>query len=64
MYTEGMRSKPPSKTQSAIKKLDPVQRARLRSVASSTAIETGETVAAVEKKLVRLRAASKRALLG
>ncbi len=38
--------------------------ARIRSIASSTAIETGESVKAVEKKILRLRASRKRAALG
>jgi len=39
------------------------QRMIIRSIASSTAIETGEPIAAIEKKIIRLRSAASRVTL-
>lgn len=38
-------------------------RNRVRSLASSTAIETGESISAIEKKIIRLRASRHRVTL-
>jgi len=44
---------------------DPVKAQELitRSIASSTAIETGESIAVIEQKIIRLRSAASRAKL-
>ena len=44
---------------------DPVKAQELmtRSIASSTAIETGESIAVLEQKIIRLRSSSSRAKL-
>jgi hypothetical protein len=39
------------------------QRMIIRSIASSTAIETGESIEAIEKKIIRLRSAAFRITL-
>lgn len=56
-------SKTPQSPPRAARKSQTATSARLRNIASSTAIETGESVKAVEKKILRLRAARKRAPL-
>ena len=48
------------KTNSYLKDSDKAQQLKTRSIASSTAIETGESIAVIEQKTNRLRSISSR----
>lgn len=50
-----MKAKCLAQTNLHLKNPETAQRMIIRSIASSTAIETGESVEAIEKKIIRLR---------
>lgn len=58
-----MKAKSLSQTNPHLKNPNIAERMIIRSIASSTAIETGESIAALEQKLVKLRSAESRVTL-
>lgn len=58
-----MNTKTLSQTNPHLKNPQTAERMILRSIASSTAIETGESIAAIEEKLLKLRSAESRVTL-
>lgn len=59
-YNNGMNGKTLSETNPHLQDLEKARRRRLRSIASSTAIETGESIERIEEKILRLRASGNR----
>ncbi|MYE52864.1 MAG: hypothetical protein F4X81_15510 [Gammaproteobacteria bacterium] len=59
-----MKRKPLSETNPHLRNSPEAMRRRIRSVASSTAIETGESVQVIEAKLRQLRTSPPRVTLG
>ena len=52
-----------AQTNKHLKNSETAQRMIIRSIASSTAIETGESIVAIEQKLIRLRDSESRVTL-
>ncbi len=63
-YNSPMNTKALSQTNPHLKPSERAQRYRVRSLASSTAIETGEPIAQIEEKINRLQRAQNRVKLG
>ena len=62
-YYGGMEHKPLSQTNHHLRDTVAAKRRRIRSIASSTAIETGESVQVIEEKLRRLQSSPSRVTL-
>ena len=58
-----MKRKPLSQTNPHLRDTEAAKRRLIRSIASSTAIETGESVQAIEEKLKRLQSSPSRVTL-
>jgi hypothetical protein len=59
-YTRAMKSQPLSKTNPHLRDAPRAQRDRARAIASSTAIETGEAAAVIERRILEGRRPARR----